>query len=71
MHLAIVFFGEREMVLNHIHNRTVPETKWEFTEDTVMAIAVFEQLERHGEINQDDLATPVLNKTQKKTGCLP
>ncbi|MEN7551090.1 ADP-ribosylglycohydrolase family protein [Rapidithrix thailandica] len=50
------FFGETDQVLACIQNRKIPETSWEFTDDTVMALAVFEQLEQNGEINQDDLA---------------
>ncbi len=50
------FFGERKLMLNYIEERTIPETTWEFTDDTVMAISVFEQLERSGTIDQDDLA---------------
>lgn len=49
------FFGDTAGVLQHIDNRTMPETKWEFTDDTVMAIAVYEQLENGG-IDQNDLA---------------
>lgn len=49
------FFGERNQILQHIAARTIPETTWEFTDDTVMAIAVFKQLEKHGTIVQDDL----------------
>lgn len=50
------FFGETNKMLNHIHQRTIPETSWEFTDDTVMAIAVFEQLEENQDINQNQLA---------------
>lgn len=50
------FFGERNEILQHIHQRTIPETKWEFTDDTVMAIAIFEQLEKNQDINQNELA---------------
>lgn len=50
------FFGKTEEMLNHIRQRTIPDTTWEFTDDTVMAIAVFEQLEKHQGINQDELA---------------
>lgn len=50
------FFGERTIILQHIQNRTLPPTSWEFTDDTVMTIAVFEQLEKYGKIDQDELA---------------
>ena len=50
------FFGERNSVLKHIAERTIPKTSWDFTDDTIMAIAVFEQLEKNKTINQDELA---------------
>ena len=50
------FFGDHDKIMNCISNRIIPKTKWEFTDDTVMAIAVFEQMEKHGKIVQDELA---------------
>lgn len=50
------FFGERNQMLDYIAKKKIPPTSWEFTDDTVMAIAVYEQLEKFGEINQNDLA---------------
>ncbi|PHN02485.1 ADP-ribosylglycohydrolase family protein [Flavilitoribacter nigricans] len=50
------FFGETDAILSQIQQRRLPPTRWEFTDDTVMAIAVFEQLEACGEIDQDQLA---------------
>ena len=50
------FFGERNSVLKHIAAKTIPKTSWDFTDDTIMAIAVFEQLENNQTINQDELA---------------
>lgn len=49
------FFGETDQVLNYINQREVPDTSWDFTDDTVMSIAVFEELERSGGIDQDRL----------------
>lgn len=51
------FFGETDMIIDSIENRKIPETSWEFTDDTVMAIAVYEQLENIGKIDQAKLAT--------------
>lgn len=51
------FFGETDMITDCIGNRRIPETSWEFTDDTVMAIAVYEQLEKIGKIDPDQLAT--------------
>jgi ADP-ribosylglycohydrolase len=50
------FFGDAEMVAAHIAARTVPPTSWEFTDDTVMSLAVYEELEARGRIDQDHLA---------------
>lgn len=49
------FFGETDRILGFIHKREIPETSWEFTDDTLMSIAVFEQLKKHGDIQQDEL----------------
>ena len=50
------FFGETNIIEKCIREKRMPQTSWEFTDDTVMSIAVYEQLEKHGTINQDDLA---------------
>lgn len=50
------FFGETDLMLDHIRDRTIPKTSWEFTDDTVMAIAVYDQLVANKDINQNQLA---------------
>jgi ADP-ribosylglycohydrolase len=50
------FFGEEKAVLAAIDGRYVPQSTWEFTDDTVMALAVYEELETDGNIDQDRLA---------------
>jgi len=50
------FFGETDKMLDHIRARSIPKTSWEFTDDTVMAIAVYDQLRLNNEINQNQLA---------------
>ena len=50
------FFGETNMILKHIDEQTLPTTTWEFTDDTIMAIAVYEQLVHLQAIDQDALA---------------
>ncbi len=50
------FFGETEMVKDCIKKRKIPKSSWEFTDDTVMSIAIFEELEISGKIDQDRLA---------------
>jgi len=50
------FFGIEDVIYNAIHFREIPQTTWEFTDDTVMAIAIYTSLETYGEINQDFIA---------------
>ncbi|MDO3424732.1 ADP-ribosylglycohydrolase family protein [Chryseobacterium sp. APV1] len=50
------FFGEESMIRMHIHQRIIPESTLDFTDDIIMAIAVFKSLEKFGQINQDFLA---------------
>jgi ADP-ribosylglycohydrolase len=50
------FFGKEDVVLAYIQKHQIPPTKWEFTDDTVMAIAVYEQIVKNQTINQDELA---------------
>lgn len=39
-----------------IRERRIPPARWLFTDDTAMALSIYETLERHGRIDQDDLA---------------
>jgi len=50
------FFGEENLMKNHIHQKILPETSLDFTDDTIMSIAVFKSLEKFNKINQDFLA---------------
>lgn len=50
------FFGEESIIRTFIHQRIIPESALDFTDDTIMAIAVFRSLEKFGQINQDFLA---------------
>ena len=61
------FFGDRTTVLSKIDAREIPETTWEFTDDTVMAMAIFEQLEKYKTIIQDDLALAFANNSFAKS----
>ncbi len=46
------FFGETNQMMQAVKERVIPKTTWEFTDDTVIAIAVYEQLEIHQTNNQ-------------------
>lgn len=50
------FFGEESSMKSYIDKRIVPESSLEFTDDTIMTIAVVKSLEKFGKINQDFLA---------------
>lgn len=59
------FFGEQDEILQYIQAQKIPETTWEFTDDTVMAIAIFEQLEKNGAIIQDELVKAFVENHDK------
>jgi ADP-ribosylglycohydrolase len=50
------FFGPARAILARLESRELPAPPWRYTDDTVMALGILEVLERHGAINQDDLA---------------
>ena len=50
------FFGEENLIKSYILQKIFPESSLDFTDDTIMAIAVFKSLEKFGKINQDFLA---------------
>lgn len=49
------FFGEAGMIAESLAERKIPSGKWEFTDDTVMSIAILDELEISGGIDQDRL----------------
>lgn len=59
------FFGETSKILELIYRREMPETSWEFTDDTVMSLAIFEQLEKNGNISQNELAKLFVENHEK------
>jgi ADP-ribosylglycohydrolase len=50
------FFGKEEIILQRLADRSLQEGKWLFTDDTVMAIGIFNQLFINGSIDQNSLA---------------
>lgn len=50
------FFGEESLMKTDIHQRILPKVSLDFTDDTIMSIAIFKSLEKFGEINQNFLA---------------
>lgn len=59
------FFGDTDKILNHIQERKIPKTSWEFTDDTVMAIAVYDQLRINKGVNQNQLAEQFATNHEK------
>lgn len=53
-------FGEKFFfthgVYEAINERQLPSTPWFWTDDTAMALSIYECLQVHGEVNSDDLA---------------
>lgn len=47
----------------HFSTRTLPNHRWRWTDDTAMAAAILEVLDRHGRIEQDDLADTFARRT--------
>ncbi|WP_185288379.1 ADP-ribosylglycohydrolase family protein [Chryseobacterium lactis] len=50
------FFGEESLMKTYIHQRILPETTLDFTDDTIMSIAVFNSLRKWEQIDQRFLA---------------
>lgn len=50
------FFGPTYLAVERIESRRLPRPPWQFTDDSVMSLAVVEVLERCGRIDQDALA---------------
>lgn len=50
------FFGAPELVQPRIEQRSVPQPPWFWTDDTAMALSVFEELEERQFVDRDSLA---------------
>lgn len=50
------FFGPIDEISERVHHRLLKEGTWYFTDDTIMAIGVYNTLSRMGTIDQDALA---------------
>lgn len=59
------FFGETNAVLRNIDQRKVPKTTWDFTDDTIMAIAIYDHIINNENIKQDLLANEFALNHQK------
>ncbi|WP_165872134.1 ADP-ribosylglycohydrolase family protein [Tenacibaculum sp. M341] len=59
------FFRNRDEVEIALSNKTIPETQWRFTDDTIMAIPILQSLEEFGEVNQDFIAVKFAENYEK------
>jgi ADP-ribosylglycohydrolase len=59
------FFANPHMVERLIELRAVPAGPWAYTDDTIMALAIVEMLEKRGAIEQDILADSFARKYQR------
>lgn len=60
------FFGPSEEIEARIHNRiTAQDVSWDFTDDTIMSIAIYQSLEKFGRIDPDFLAHTFAQNYQK------
>ncbi|WP_372364588.1 ADP-ribosylglycohydrolase family protein [Candidatus Uabimicrobium sp. HlEnr_7] len=50
------FFGQQNAMIEKIEQRILPEEPWHLTDDSIMALGIFETLEKLGGIDQDYLA---------------
>jgi ADP-ribosylglycohydrolase len=59
------FFLPKDQLDNHLTNKSLPPAPWHFTDDTIMAMGVYDTLQKYGEINQDALARILSQNYQK------
>src|SRR5438046_623175 len=49
-----------------LRERALPAPPWEYTDDTAMALSIAEVLQRHGHIEQDQLALAFARRYQRE-----
>lgn len=54
--LADQFFVHEDIAMTMIRNKALPKEPWRYTDDTNMALSIYQILRQHGEIIQDELA---------------
>ncbi|MBI4864260.1 MAG: ADP-ribosylglycohydrolase family protein, partial [Candidatus Riflebacteria bacterium] len=62
------FFGPPGYAQELIARRKPPPPKWTWTDDTAMALSIGEVLTRHGNIDQDDLASCFARRYEEEPG---
>jgi ADP-ribosylglycohydrolase len=62
------FFGDTQQVIDRIKKRELSEPPWPYTDDTEMAISIFEMLAERGRIEQDNLALRFARRMQPNRG---
>ena len=62
------YFGRRDIVRDHIKDRILLDGPWRWTDDTNMAVSIYDNLRKHGEILQDDLAASFAHHYNRSRG---
>lgn len=58
-------------MIHVIHERRLPDVQWHFTDDTNMALSIYEILRRYGDIHQDELAKSFVRHFDRMRGYGP
>ncbi len=59
-----LFFALPLSLTETLSTRTLPDPPWMYTDDTEMALSLVESLQRHGSINQDEVAAGFARRMQ-------
>lgn len=57
-----------ETMEHHVRQRRLPPSPWHYTDDTNMALSIYEILRRHGQIDQDALAASFAKHFERTRG---
>jgi ADP-ribosylglycohydrolase len=62
------YFGRRDIGGENLRNRRLQDAPWNWTDDTNMAISIYDNLSKHREIVQDDLAQSFAHHYHRSRG---
>ncbi|MBZ0286172.1 MAG: ADP-ribosylglycohydrolase family protein, partial [Anaerolineae bacterium] len=61
-------FGQPHHLSRSLQERKLPNTQWRFTDDTNMALSIYQNLRLYGEIKQDELAASFAHYFDRSRG---
>ncbi|MBZ0281890.1 MAG: ADP-ribosylglycohydrolase family protein [Anaerolineae bacterium] len=64
-------FSSSNRLAHHVKTKTPPKGQWHYTDDTNMALSIYENLRLYGEINQDQLALSFATHFERGRGYGP